>query len=130
MTVLRSSNRRTSAPATNFTASFSDRMCRARHLSHARIRVVFPPAAYRLARSSVGPDAPIAFGAGASRSKVTGEEIRGREPIHSANTRHWHGAAPYNLSSHLAMSEQTDKGEAPPGRTRIGADTTPDQAAR
>jgi quercetin dioxygenase-like cupin family protein len=27
------------------------------------------------------------------------------------DTRHWHGAAPDKLFAHLAMSEQTDKGE-------------------
>jgi len=41
------------------------------------------------------------------------QEIRaGDTVIIPPKTRHWHGAAPDKLFAHLAMSEQTDKGEA------------------
>jgi quercetin dioxygenase-like cupin family protein len=40
------------------------------------------------------------------------QEIRaGDTVIIPPNVRHWHGAAPDKLFSHLAMSEQSDKGE-------------------
>jgi quercetin dioxygenase-like cupin family protein len=52
---------------------------------------------------------------GAGRIQFEGEQVQeiraGDTVIIPPNTRHWHGAAPDKLFSHLAMSEQTDKGE-------------------
>ena len=57
------------------------------------------------------------------------QEIRaGDTVIIPPNVRHWHGAAPDKLFSHLAMSEQTDKGEgtAEWSGTSTGVDITGD----
>ena len=52
---------------------------------------------------------------GAGRIAFEGQQVQeiraGDTVIIPPNTRHWHGAAPDKLFSHLAMSEQTDTGE-------------------
>ena len=52
---------------------------------------------------------------GAGRVQREGEQVQefraGDTVIIPPNVRHWHGAAPDKLFSHMAMSEQTDKGE-------------------
>src|SRR5271155_5421929 len=52
---------------------------------------------------------------GAGRIQFEGQQVQeiraGDTVIIPPNTRHWHGSAPDKLFSHLAMSEQTDKGE-------------------
>src|SRR6185369_6727932 len=52
---------------------------------------------------------------GAGRVQREGEQVQeiraGDTVIIPPNVRHWHGAAPDRLFSHLAMSELNDKGE-------------------
>jgi hypothetical protein len=90
MPVLRSSDRQTKVqPPANFTGVvFSD-------------EIVQGSAPYCLS--------------GAGRIQFEGQQVQeiraGDTVIIPPNTRHWHGAAPDKLFSHLAMSEQTDKGE-------------------
>lgn len=53
--------------------------------------------------------------AGVGRVQLEGEDVQVLNPGDTAvippNTRHWHGAAPDMLFTHLAMSEINDKGE-------------------
>lgn len=52
---------------------------------------------------------------GVGRVQLEGEDVQVLNPGDTAmippNTRHWHGAAPDMLFTHLAMSEVNDKGE-------------------
>jgi quercetin dioxygenase-like cupin family protein len=52
---------------------------------------------------------------GVGRVQLEGEPVQILHPGDTAlippNTRHWHGAAPDMLFTHLAMSEINDKGE-------------------
>ena len=54
--------------------------------------------------------------AGVGRYQLEGEPVQAIEPgdvvVIPANARHWHGAAPDQLMTHIAMSESNDVGEA------------------
>lgn len=117
MTVLRSSDRKTNVqPSTNFVGTvFADEVVSGKAPSRMRATVVsFTPGGRTNWHSHpVGQTLYCLSGAG--RIQFEGEqvqEIRGGDTvIIPPNVRHWHGAAPDKLFSHLAMSEQTDKGE-------------------
>jgi quercetin dioxygenase-like cupin family protein len=117
MTVLRSSDRQTKVqPASNFTGVvFSDEVVQGKAPSRMRASVVsFTPGA-RTAWHSHPVGQTLYCLSGAGRVQFEGElvqEIRaGDTVIIPPNTRHWHGAAPDKLFSHLAMSEQTESGQ-------------------
>ncbi len=117
MKVIRSSNRKTNvASAANFTGTvFSDEVVAGTAPSRMRASVVsFTPGA-RTAWHSHPVGQTLFCLSGAGRVQREGEpvqEIRaGDTVIIPPNVRHWHGAAPNKLFSHLAMSEQNDKGE-------------------
>jgi len=115
--IFRSSSRKTNiAPAANFTGTvFSDEVVVGVSPSRMRASVVsFTPGA-RTAWHSHPVGQALFCLSGAGRVQRDGEpvqEIRaGDTVIIPPNVRHWHGAAPDKLFSHLAMSEQNDKGE-------------------
>jgi quercetin dioxygenase-like cupin family protein len=117
MQVLRASNRKTNVqPATNFTGVvFSDEVVAGKAPSRMRASVVsFTPGA-RTAWHSHPVGQTLYCLSGAGRVQREGEQVQeiraGDTVIIPPNVRHWHGAAPDKLFAHLAMSEQTDKGE-------------------
>jgi quercetin dioxygenase-like cupin family protein len=117
MKVIRSANRKTTvASATNFTGTvYSDEVVVGTAPSRMRASVVtFTPGA-RTAWHSHPVGQTLFCLSGAGRVQREGEQVQeiraGDTVIIPPNTRHWHGAAPGKLFSHLAMSELNDKGE-------------------
>ena len=117
MTVLRSSNRQTKVqPATNFTGVvFSDEIVQGSAPSRMRASVVsFTPGA-RTAWHAHPVGQTLYCLSGVGRICFKGEAPQVLNPGDVVNippdTQHWHGASPDRLFAHLAMSEQTDKGE-------------------
>jgi quercetin dioxygenase-like cupin family protein len=117
MKILRSAGRKTNlGPATNFTGTvFADEVVVGQAPSRMRATVVsFTPGA-RTAWHSHPVGQTLFCLSGAGRVQRDGElvqEIRpGDTVIIPPDVRHWHGAAPDKLFSHLAMSETNDKGE-------------------
>ena len=117
MTVLRASQRSTKqAPAANFTGTvFSDEVVAGKSPSRMRASVVsFTPGA-RTAWHSHPVGQTLYCLSGARRVQFEGQPVQELHPGDTVmippDTRHWHGAAPDKLFSHLAMSEQNDKGE-------------------
>jgi len=117
MTVLRASARATKqAPAANFTGTvFSDEVVVGKTPSRMRASVVsFTPGA-RTAWHSHPVGQTLYCLSGAGRVQFAGQPVQALHPgdtvIIPPDTRHWHGAAPDRLFSHLAMSELNDKGE-------------------
>ena len=117
MTVIRSANRKTNVqPPANFTGVvFSDEVMQGKSPSRMRASVVSftPGGRTNWHTHPVGQTLYCLSGAG--RIQFENEQVQeiraGDTVIIPPNTRHWHGAAPDKLFSHLAMSEQTDKGE-------------------
>ena len=117
MKVIRSSARKTTlAPASNFTGTvFSDEVVAGTPPSRMRASVVsFTPGA-RTAWHSHPVGQTLFCLSGAGRVQREGEKVQeiraGDTVIIPPDVRHWHGAAPDKLFSHLAMSELNDKGE-------------------
>jgi len=117
MKVIRSANRKTNrGAATTFTGVvFSDEVVAGTAPSRMRASVVsFTPGA-RTAWHSHPVGQTLFCLSGAGRVQRDGEQVQeiraGDTVIIPPNVRHWHGAAPDKLFSHLAMSEQNDKGE-------------------
>src|SRR5262245_49532650 len=115
--VIRSGNRKTNvASPKNFTGTvFSDEVVAGTTPSRMRASVVsFTPGA-RTAWHSHPVGQTLFCLSGAGRVQLEGEQVQeiraGDTAIIPPNTRHWHGAAPRKLFSHLAMSELNDKGE-------------------
>ena len=115
--VIRSANRKTNrAPASNFTGTvFSDEVVSVNPPSRMRASVVsFTPGA-RTAWHSHPVGQTLFCLSGAGRIQRDGEQVQeiraGDTVIIPPGVRHWHGAAPDKLFSHLAMSENNDKGE-------------------
>jgi quercetin dioxygenase-like cupin family protein len=117
MTVLRSSNRQTKVqPANNFTGVvFSDEIVQGSSPSRMRASVVSFTPGGRTAWHSYPVGQTLYCLSGAGRVQFEGQQVQeiraGDTVIIPPNTRHWHGSAPDKLFAHLAMSEQTDKGE-------------------
>jgi len=94
---------------------FSDEVVVGKSPSRMRATVVtFTPGARTAWHSHpVGRRCSVLSGAG--RVQREGEQVQeiraGDTVIIPPDTRHWHGAAPGKLFSHLAMSELNDKGE-------------------
>jgi hypothetical protein len=113
MKILRSSARKTNfAPASNFTAVvFSDEVVVGQALSRCLSRMV--PVRLGTAIWSVRLCSCSASGAG--RVQREANNYRKSAPVIRSSSRrmwrHWHGAAPDKLFSHLATSEFNDKGE-------------------
>ncbi|MBV9251785.1 MAG: cupin domain-containing protein [Acetobacteraceae bacterium] len=117
MTILRASARATRvAPAANFTGTvFNDEVVVGKSPSRMRASVVsFTPGA-RTAWHSHPVGQTLYCLSGAGRVQFEGQPVQELRPgdtvIIPPDTRHWHGAAPDRLFSHLAMSELNDKGE-------------------
>lgn len=117
MKVLRPSQRKTNiASASNFTGTvFQDEIVAGTAPSRMRASVVsFTPGA-RTAWHSHPVGQTLFCLSGAGRIQREGEQVQEIRPgdtvIIPPNVRHWHGAAPGKLFSHLAMSELNDKGE-------------------
>lgn len=117
MKVIRSSDRPTKVqPVTNFTGTvFADEVVVGTAPSRMRATVVsFTPGA-RTAWHSHPVGQTLFCLSGAGRVQKEGEQVQeiraGDTVIIPPNVRHWHGAAPGKLFSHLAMSEINDKGE-------------------
>jgi len=117
MKVLRASNRKTNLqPPTNFTGVvFSDEVVAGTAPSRMRASVVSFTPGGRTAWHSHPVGQTLYCLSGADRVQREGEQVQeiraGDTVMIPPNVRHWHGAAPDKLFSHLAMSEQTDKGE-------------------
>jgi quercetin dioxygenase-like cupin family protein len=116
MKVIRSSDRPTKrAPASNFTGTvFSDEVVSGTAPSRMRASVVsFTPGA-RTAWHSHPVGQTLFCLSGAGRVQREGEQVQeiraGDTVIIPPDVRHWHGAAPDKLFSHLAMSEHTEAG--------------------
>ena len=117
MTVLRASDRRTNVqPPTNFVGTvFADEVVAGKAPSRMRAPVVSftPGGRTNWHTHPVGQTLYCLSGAG--RIQFEGEQVQeiraGDTVIIPPNTRHWHGAAPDKLFSHLAMSETSDTGE-------------------
>lgn len=117
MTVLRASARATKqAPASSFTGTvFSDEVVAGKPPSRMRASVVsFTPGA-RTAWHSHPVGQTLYCLSGVGRVQFDGQPVQALNPgdtvLIPPDTRHWHGAAPDRLFSHLAMSELNDKGE-------------------
>jgi quercetin dioxygenase-like cupin family protein len=117
MPVLRSSDRQTKVqPPANFTGVvFSDEIVQGSSPSRMRASVVSFTPGGRTAWHSHPVGQTLYCLSGAGRIQFEGQQVQeiraGDTVIIPPSTRHWHGAAPDKLFSHLAMSEQTDKGE-------------------
>lgn len=117
MKVIRSSDRATKVqPPTNFTGTvFADEVVVGTKPSHMRATVVSFTPGGRTAWHSHPVGQTLYCLSGAGRVQKAGEpvqEIRaGDTVIIPPGVRHWHGAAPDKLFSHLAMSEVTPTGE-------------------
>jgi quercetin dioxygenase-like cupin family protein len=117
MKVIRAGKRPTKqAPAANFTGTvFSDEVVVGVAPSRMRGSVVsFTPGA-RTAWHSHPVGQTLFCLSGAGRVQREGETVQELRPgdvvIIPPDVRHWHGAAPDRLFSHLAMSELNDRGE-------------------
>lgn len=103
------------APADNFTGQvFQDAVLVGEAPSRMRAtNVTFSPGARTAWHShAVGQTLLVTFGVG--RLQCEGGEIIELRPGDTAvippNVRHWHGAAPDRLFTHLAMSEMSEDG--------------------
>ena len=103
------------APADNFTGQvFQDAVLVGEAPSRMRAtNVTFSPGARTAWHShAVGQTLLVTFGVG--RLQCEGGEIIELRPGDTAvippNVRHWHGAAPDRLCTHLAMSEMSEDG--------------------
>jgi quercetin dioxygenase-like cupin family protein len=117
MKVIRAGARPTNtAPAANFTGTvFSDQVVVGNEPSRMRASVVsFTPGA-RTAWHSHPVGQTLYCLSGAGRVQREGEKVQELRPgdvvLIPPDVRHWHGAAPDRLFSHLAMSELNDRGE-------------------
>lgn len=117
MKVIRAGARPTkTAPAANFTGTvFSDEVVVGAAPSRMRASVVsFTPGA-RTAWHSHPVGQTLYCLSGAGRVQREGEPVQELRPgdvvVIPPDVRHWHGAAPDRLFSHLAMSELNDRGE-------------------
>ncbi len=127
MKILRASARKTNrAPESNFTGTvFSDEVVAGAAPSRMRASVVsFTPGA-RTARHSHPVGQTLFCLSGSGRVQREGEPVREIQPGDTAiippDVRHWHGAAPDKLFSHLAMSELTPtRARAPRGSSMAG----------
>jgi len=117
MTILRASARATKrAPAANFTGTvFSDEVMVGKPPSRMRGSVVSFTPGGRTAWHSHPVGQTLYCLSGVGRVQFEGQPVQELHPgdtvIIPPDTRHWHGAAPDRLFSHLAMSELNDKGE-------------------
>ncbi|MBW8268219.1 (R)-mandelonitrile lyase [Caldovatus aquaticus] len=116
MTVIRVSARATrKAPAGNFTGLvFQDEILSVTPPSRLRASVVtFTPGA-RTAWHAHPVGQTLYCLSGVGRYQREGEPVQELRPgdtvLIPPNVRHWHGAAPDRLFSHLAMSENDDQG--------------------
>lgn len=104
------------APAANFTGQvFQDAVLVGEAPSRMRAtNVTFSPGA-RTAWHQHAVGQTLLAVSGVGRVQVEGEDVQELRPGDTAiippNARHWHGAAPDRLFTHLAMSE-TDEGGA------------------
>lgn len=117
MTVVRASARPTKqAPASNFTGVvYQDEVLSVKPPSRMRASVVtFTPGA-RTAWHAHPVGQTLYCLSGVGRYQREGEPVQELRPgdtvLIPPNVRHWHGAAPDRIFSHLAMSENNDKGE-------------------
>jgi quercetin dioxygenase-like cupin family protein len=117
MTVIRASARSTKqAPASNFTGVvYQDEILAVTAPSRMRASVVsFTPGA-RTAWHTHPVGQTLYCLSGVGRYQREGEPVQALHPGDTVQippgVRHWHGAAPDRLFSHLAMSENNDKGE-------------------
>ena len=117
MTVVRASARPTrQAPAANFTGV----------VYQDEVLAVTPPSRLRASVVTFTPGARTAWHAhpvgqtlyclsGVGRYQAEGGPVQELRPgdtvLIPPNARHWHGAAPDRIFSHLAMSENDDKGQ-------------------
>jgi quercetin dioxygenase-like cupin family protein len=117
MKVLRSAARGTKqAPASNFTGVvYMDEVVVGEKPSRMRAtRVSFTPGARTNWHTHpVGQVLYVLSGTGRYQEEgdAVVELLPGDTVIIPPDKRHWHGAAPNSLFSHLAMSENNDKGE-------------------
>ena len=130
MKILRSSDRKTNrAPESNFTGvMFSDEVVVGQAPSRMRGSVVsFTPGA-RTAWHSHPVGQTLFCLSGVGRVQREGKQLQQIRPgdtvIIPPDVRHWHGAAPGKLFSHLAMSELNDKGEGTPGSSMCRTKST------
>jgi quercetin dioxygenase-like cupin family protein len=117
MTVIRASARSTKqAPASNFTGVvYQDEILAVTAPSRMRASIVsFTPGA-RTAWHTHPVGQTLYCLSGVGRYQREGEPVQALHPSDTVQippgVRHWHGAAPDRLFSHLAMSENNDKGE-------------------
>lgn len=116
MQIHRANNRPTKmAPAERFTGDvFQNEVFQGTAPSRMRAgNVTFSPGARTAWHSHpVGQVLYCTFGVG--RVQLEGEQVQELHPGDTAiippNTRHWHGAAPDRIFTHLAMSESGDDG--------------------
>src|SRR5215212_7848134 len=117
MKILRSSARKTDrAPAANFTGTvFSDEVVAGVTPSRMRGSVVTFTPGGRTAWHAHPVGQTLFCLSGAGRVQREGEQVQeiraGDTVIIPPNVRHWHGAAPDKLFSHLAMSENGEGGQ-------------------
>jgi len=117
MTVLRASQRSTkNQPPANFTGVvFADEIVAGKNPSRMRASVVSFTPGGRTAWHSHPVGQTLYCLSGAGRVQFDGQQVQELRPgdtvIIPPNTRHWHGAAPDKLFSHLAMSETGENGE-------------------
>ncbi|GGG21455.1 cupin [Caldovatus sediminis] len=117
MTVVRASARPTrQAPASSFTGVvYQDEVLSVTPPSRLRASVVtFTPGA-RTAWHAHPVGQTLYCLSGIGRYQREGEPVQELRPgdtvLIPPNVRHWHGAAPDRIFSHLAMSENDDKGQ-------------------
>jgi quercetin dioxygenase-like cupin family protein len=117
MTVIRASARPTrQAPASSFTGVvYQDEVLSVTPPSRLRASVVtFTPGA-RTAWHAHPVGQTLYCLSGIGRYQREGEPVQELRPgdtvLIPPNVRHWHGAAPDRIFSHLAMSENDDKGQ-------------------
>jgi quercetin dioxygenase-like cupin family protein len=117
MRVIRAGARPTKrAPAENFTGTvLSDEVMVGAAPSRMRASVVSFTPGGRTAWHSHPVGQTLYCLSGAGRVQREGEQVQELRPgdvvVIPPDVRHWHGAAPDRLFSHLAMSELNDRGE-------------------
>jgi quercetin dioxygenase-like cupin family protein len=117
MRVIRAGARPTKqAPAENFTGTvLSDEVVVGAAPSRMRASVVSFTPGGRTAWHSHPVGQTLYCLSGAGRVQREGEQVQELRPgdvvVIPPDVRHWHGAAPDRLFSHLAMSELNDRGE-------------------
>jgi len=116
MTIHRAATRATkTAPADHFTGTvFNDEIVAPTAPSRMRAAVVsFTPGA-RTAWHAHPVGQTLYCMSGIGRVQFEGHPVHALHPgdtvVIPPDTRHWHGAAPDRMFSHIAMSEQTDAG--------------------